>query len=96
VREVLEEEVAPDGFEGVGLVVEIDEETGVDEAVVGSTGPLSEGVGLVEALLVVEAQLSGGRGTELMNLRCDLGFSTMEKDLPAPACTSDALMYCVP
>lgn len=76
--------------------MEVDQEVGVDEAVGGSAGTFGEGVRLVEAFLVVEAELRGGRGTELMNLRCDLGFSTMEKDLPAPACTSDALMYCVP
>jgi hypothetical protein len=76
--------------------VEVDEEVGVDEAVGGSARTFGESVRLVEAFLVVEAELREGKGTELMNLRCDLGFSTMEKDFPAPACTSDALMYCVP
>lgn len=69
---------------------------GVYEAIAWSSRSLGQSVSLVKAFLIVKANLNRANVTELMNFLCDLGFSTIEKVLPAPTCTREALINWVP
>ena len=57
IPHVLEDEVLLDGLDERGVVVEIDEEMRIDEAVAGPSRPLGKSISLVEAFLVIESKL---------------------------------------
>ena len=82
--DILQDKLLLDSFELTGVLVQINQSSRVNEAIRWASRSFGQSVCLIESFLPVDTHLNKGLNTELMNFRFDLGFSTIEKDLPAP------------